>query len=104
MQCGLAAFLFYLHQEMLLHPLEKVGLPMPSGWGEVLGWCLAVLPLTPLLGAAGAVIVRQVVSSQELKVGGILMSLKPFSHLKQKNLSDSSSYIWLIPLTSEPGL
>ena len=68
MQCGLASFLFYLHHQMVLHPLEQISLTMPSDWADALGWCLVLLPLTPMVVAAGASIVGQVVSREGAKV------------------------------------
>ena len=68
MQCGLATFLFFLHQEMMLHPLSMIGLSLPHDWGATLGWCLAILPLTPILVAAAVITIVKLFRSEGFKV------------------------------------
>ena len=55
----------------MLHPLSMLGLSLPHDWGATLGWCLALLPLTPILVAAAVITIVKLFRSEGFKVFSI---------------------------------
>jgi len=56
---SLGYFLYSLHHKTLNNSLEEFSMSFPENWGIVLGWCLAILPLTPLImGILGSLVCK----------------------------------------------
>jgi len=69
---SLGYFLYSLHTETLGDPLQHFSMSLPEEWGVVAGWCLAILPLSPLVIGGLISVISKVRGRAQFKVSHLL--------------------------------
>lgn len=69
---SLGYFLYSLHHQTQEDPLQNFSMALPQEWGVVVGWCLAILPLSPLLIGGVVSVICKIKERAQFKVSHLL--------------------------------